>query len=59
MEKNKLDLEKQSLLNQIADYAGRLAAAESKVAELYHELNGYREEEIKEMDKRGKIDVKK
>lgn len=51
------DYEKQSLLNQIADYASRLARSESELTKKIFELNAldkeleeYRGKEIEEMD---------
>lgn len=54
---NKVDYEKQSLLNQVADYASRLARSEGKltekvieVQELEKQLEEYRVQEVEEMD---------
>lgn len=65
MEQNQPDYEKQSLLNQIADYASRLARSESELTkkvielnELDKELEEYRKNEIKEMDEGGNDDEK-
>lgn len=53
----KVDYEKQSLLNQVADYASRLAQAEGKltekvieVEELKKQLEEYRVQEVEEMN---------
>lgn len=53
----KVDYEKQSLLNQVADYASRLANAEGKltekvieVQELEKQLEHYRVQEVEEMN---------
>ena len=57
MEQPKQDFVKQSLLNQIADYASRLSVAEEKLTqqsielnELNKELEEYRKKEIEEMN---------
>ncbi|GGJ85906.1 hypothetical protein GCM10007063_05460 [Lentibacillus kapialis] len=50
MEQPNKDYINQSLVNQIADLSMQIANRDAVITELHQELEGYRKEEVKEMD---------